>query len=75
MVRCGEIWGKVAQKVSDQFCHPIFSEGNLAFLAYYLKQQQIAIACVLPTVGVGRFGKMLEKVERYGNRLRGFESH
>ena len=34
-----------------------------------LKQQQKAIACVLPTVGVGRCGKMLKKVERCGDRL------
>ena len=30
-----EIWGTFAQKVSDQFCQSIFSEDNLAFLAYY----------------------------------------
>ena len=34
-----------------------------------MKQQQKAIACVLPTVGVGRCGKMFEKVERCGDRL------
>ena len=69
MARCGEIWRTFAEKVSDQFCQTIFSEDHLAYLAYYLKQQEKAIACVLSTMGVGRCGKMLEKVERCGERL------
>ena len=32
-----EIWGTFAQKVSDQFCQSIFSEDNLAFIAYYFE--------------------------------------
>ena len=31
------IWGTLAQKVSHQFCHSIFIEYNLAFLAYYFE--------------------------------------
>ena len=34
------MWGDMvtfAQKVSDQFCLSIFSEDNLAFLAYYFE--------------------------------------
>ena len=61
--------GNVCLKVSDQFCQSIFSEDNLAFLAYYFEAQKKAIACVLPTEGVGRCGKMLENVERCGTRL------
>ena len=34
MARCGEKWGTIVQKVSDQFGQSIFSEDNLAFLAY-----------------------------------------
>ena len=67
MVGCGEIWGTFAQKVSDQFCQSIFGEENLAILTYYF--EVTTIACVLPTVGVGRSGKMLEKVERCGDDL------
>ena len=37
VARCEEIWGACAQKVSDQFCQSIFSEDNLAFLAYYFE--------------------------------------
>ena len=37
MARRAEIWGTFAQKVSDQFCQSIFSEHNLAFLAYYFE--------------------------------------
>ena len=37
MARCGEIWGTFAQKVIDQFCQSIFSDDNLAFLAYYFE--------------------------------------
>ena len=72
MGKCGkmrEIWGSFAQKVNDQFCPSIFSEDNLAFLAYYFEVTSKANACVLPTVGVGRCGKMLEKVDRCGDRL------
>ena len=35
--RCGDIWGTFVQKPSDQFCQSIFSEDNLAFLAYYFE--------------------------------------
>ena len=69
VARCEKIWGTFAQKVSDKFCQSIFSEDNLDFLASILKQQQKGIACVSPTVGVGRCGKMLKKVERCGDRL------
>ena len=69
MARCGEIWVTFAQKFSDRFGQSIFTEDNLAFYPAILKQKQIAIGCVLPTVGVGRCGKMLEKVERCGDRL------
>ena len=37
MARCGDIWGTFAQRVSDQFGQSIFSEDNLAFLAYYFE--------------------------------------
>ena len=40
MGKCGkmrEIWGTLAQKVSDQFCLSIFSEDNIAFLVYYFE--------------------------------------
>ena len=57
------------KNVSYQFCQSIFSEDNLAFLAYYFEATTKAIACVLPTVGVGRCVKMFEKEERYGVRL------
>ena len=70
MASGGEIWGTFAQKVCDQFYQSIFSEGIIyPFSPTILKQDQKAIACVLPTVGVGRCGKMLEKVERSGDRL------
>ena len=69
MARFGEMWRTVAQKVSDQFCQSICSEDNLALLAYSFEATTNAIACVLPTVGVGRCGKMLEKVEGCGDRL------
>ena len=59
--------GNVCTKLSDQFCQSIFGEENLAFLTYYF--EVTTIACVLPTVVVGRSGKMLEKVERCGDRL------
>ena len=38
MVKCGKMWGDigiVCSKFSDQLCQSIFSEDNLAFLAYY----------------------------------------
>ena len=69
MARCGEIWGTFAEKFSDQFLQSVFGEDNLAFLAYYLKQQQKVIAYALPTVVAGRCGKMWDKVGRCGNRL------
>ena len=66
----GKMWHDVGRygerllyKVSYQFCQSIFSEDNLAFLAYYFEATAKAIACVLPTVDGGRCGKMLEKVE------------
>ena len=34
---CGEICETYAQMVSDQFCQSIFSEDNLAVLAYYFE--------------------------------------
>ena len=61
--------GNFCSKFGDQFGQSIFTADNLAFYPTILKQEQIAIGCVLPTVGVGRCGKMFEKVERYGNRL------
>ena len=69
MSRCREIWGTFAQKVSDQFCQAIFSEDKLAFVAYYFEATTKSNACVVLTVGVGRCGKMLEKVERCGDLL------
>ena len=72
MGKCGKMWGdmgNVCWKVSDQFCQSIFSEDNLAFLAYYFDATTKSNWCVLPTVGVGRCGKMLEKVERCGDRM------
>ena len=30
-------YGERLLKISDQFCHSIFSEDNLAFLAYYFE--------------------------------------
>ena len=69
VARCGEIWGTFAQKVSDQFCQSIFSDDDLTFLAYYFEATTKAIACALPTVGVGRCGKMSEKVEWCGDRV------
>ena len=71
MGKCGNMWGdmgNVCTKFSDQFCQSIFSEDNLAFLANYFEAPKIAIASVLPTVGLGRFRKMLEKVKRCGDR-------
>ena len=38
MGKCGKTWGdmgNVCSKISHQFCQSIFSEDNLAFLAYY----------------------------------------
>ena len=61
--------GNVCSKFSDQFCQSIFSEDNLALLAFYFEVTTKANACVLSTVGVGRWGQMLEKVERCGDRL------
>ena len=72
MGKCGKIWedmGNVRSKISDQFCLSIFSEDNLAFLAYYFEVTTKSKCMLLPTVGVGRCGKMLEKVERCGDRL------
>ena len=70
MASGGEIWGTFAQKVCDQFCQSIFSEGIIyPFSPTILKQDQKTIACALPTVGAGRCGKMLEKVERCGDLL------
>ena len=41
MGKCGKMWGDIGErllkKVSDQFCQSIFSEDNLAFLAYYFE--------------------------------------
>ena len=72
MGKCGKMWGdmgNICSKVSDQFCQSIFSEDNLAFLAYYFEAITKAIAFVLPTVDDERRGKMLKKVERRGDRL------
>ena len=79
MARCVAIWGTFAQKVGDQFCQSIFSENNLAFLAYYFEATTKAIACVLPTVGVGRCEKMFEVWKGVGitchaNHMSSFES-
>ena len=40
MGKCGKMWGdmgNVCTKFSDKFCHSIFSEDNLAFLAYHFE--------------------------------------
>ena len=72
MAKCGKMWGdmgNVSSKSSDKFCHSIYSEDNLAFLADYFEATAKAIACVLLTVGDGRCRKILEKAERCGDRL------
>ena len=40
MGKCGKMWGdmwNVCSKFSDHFCQSIFSEDNLALLAYYFE--------------------------------------
>ena len=65
----GRYGERLIKKVRYQFCQSIFSEDNLAFLANYFEATAKAMPCVLPTVDDGRRGKMLEKVERCGDRL------
>ena len=66
---CVEIWGTFAQNLATNFVGQYSAKIIEPFYPTILKQDQKAIACVLPTVGLGRCGKMLEKLERCGDRL------
>ena len=66
-----EIWGAFAQKVSDQFCQSIFSEDNLAFLAYYFEATTNSncmrftnCGCWEMWVNVGEGGKVWESLAK-----------
>ena len=73
MGKCGKMRGDMGNVCSRNLATDFVSKFSariiLPFLPTILKQQQKAIVCVLPTVGVGRCGKMLKKVERCGDRL------
>ena len=65
----GRYGERLFQKLATNFVSQYSASIILPFMPIILKQQQKALACVLLTVGVGRCGKMLEKVERCGVRL------
>ena len=65
--------GRYGERLHKQLATNFVSQYSASIIYPFwptiLKQQQKAIACVLPNVGIGRCGKMLEKVERCGDRL------
>ena len=72
MGKCGKMWGdmgNVCSKISDQFCQSIFSEDNLAILAYYFEVTTKSKCMRFTNCGCWKMWKMLEKVERCGDRL------
>ena len=72
MGKCGKMWGdmgNVFSKISDQFCQSIFSEDNLAFLAYYFEVTTKSTCMRFSNCGCWEMWEMLEKVETCGDRL------